>query len=141
MRLEARDYWNDDFMYECNISREEARMLQSIKPSALYRYLKQFIGKVTQRGESRFIPQYKVGNLKLSLQISYYLWSIRCDEQRQDDNSPITEEEFIRIVGDSAEDGRVIDVKAWWDGNEIIEATQMSLETISNELYNMIKED
>lgn len=98
MRLEARDYWNDNLMYECNISEEEAKMLQSIKPSVLYRYLKQFIGSVTQKGESRFIPQYKVGKLKLSLQISYYLWSIRCDEQRQDDNYPITEEEFIRIV-------------------------------------------
>ena len=62
------------------------------------------VGKITTSGEARFIPHLIVGEIGISIQCHYYLYSSRIDrlgvaeaEKRKDD--PMTQDEWKMILG------------------------------------------
>lgn len=138
MKLIAHDNWNEDeVIYQSEISDEEFLILHNLTPDKLYQHMEQCIGKMTPQGESRFIPKYKDGKLEISMQISYYLWEKRGATFINLNNKPINSQEFFEIVGGNPENTNFIDVKAWWNGNVILQATQSTLSELCTILYLM----
>ena len=138
MKLIAHDNWNEDeVIYQSEISDEEFLILHNLTPDKLYQHMEQCIGKITPQGESRFIPKYKDGKLEISMQISYYLWEKRGATFINLNNEPINSQEFFEIVGGNHKNTHFIDVKAWWDGNVILQATQATLSELCTILYLM----
>ena len=138
MKLIAYDNWNEDeVIYQSEISDEEFLILYNLTPDKLYHHMEQCIGQMTPQGESKFIPAYTNGKLKISMQISYYLWSKRGATFDNLNNEPINSQEFFEIVGGNPDNTRFIDVKAWWDGNVILQATQATLSELCTILYLM----
>lgn len=124
------------------ISKEESKLFLSLNEKDIYEHLKSSIGKVTPSGTTRFVPRYNVGDLSISVQFSYYLWSKRYEASdfSSVDNSPITEKEFYDIVGDSGESGFMLDVMASYKGVTIYPATQATITRLVSDLWSMPRE-
>jgi hypothetical protein len=122
------------------ISEEESKVFLSLNEKDIYEHLKASIGKVTPMGDTKFVPRYRVGDLSISVQFSYYLWNKRYEASYPSnnvDNSPITEEEFYKIVGDSGEAGKLLDVKVEYKGVTIYPATQATITRLVADLWSM----
>lgn len=122
------------------ISKEESKLFLSLNEKDIYEHLKASIGKVTPHGTTRFVPRYEVGDLSISVQFAYYLWSKRYEANNFSidvDNSPITEEEFYDIVGKSGESGLLLDVMVEYKDVTIYPATQATITRLVSDLWSM----
>ena len=122
------------------ISKEESKLFLSLNEKDIYEHLKSSIGKVTPHGTTRFVPRYEVGDLSISVQFAYYLWSKRYEANNFSidvDNSPITEEEFYDIVGKSGESGLLLDVMVEYKDVTIYPATQATITRLVSDLWSM----
>ena len=82
MRLyyKYKDWDWSDVIGSVEITDEEGVEISELTPQKLYNFIKQeSIGKMTPLGRTRFLPCYQIGRIKISMQISYYLWSKRDD--------------------------------------------------------------
>lgn len=141
-------YYDDEYNYETGqyeqvefayqITDKEAEFLRAISVEQMYQHMRQAIGVMTPMKETKFIPTIKCGGIEISLQINYQLWSMRYDNNSED-NSPITEEEFDKLVD---KDGtHAIDVRVRYEGKQFIKATTMCLCQIEEELNNCVCEE
>jgi hypothetical protein len=133
------DWWENEKAI-MPISEEESKLFLSLNEKDIYEHLKASIGKVTPSGTTKFVPRYEVGDLSISVQFAYYLWSKRYDVSHSlnnMDNSPITEEEFYKIVGDSGESSKLLDVKVEYKGVTIYPATQATITRLVSDLRSM----
>jgi hypothetical protein len=133
------DWWENEKAI-MPISEEESKLFLSLNEKDIYEHLKASIGKVTPSGTTKFVPRYEVGDLSISVQFAYYLWSKRYDVSHSlnnMDNSPITEEEFYKIVGDSGESSKLLDVKVEYKGVTIYPATQATITVLVSDLRSM----
>lgn len=136
------DFWEHE-TETMPITKEESKVFLGLKEKDIYEHLKASIGKVTPSGPTRFVPRYKVGDLSISVQFSYYLWSKRYEKNNFSssvDNSPITEKEFYDVVGDSGESGMVLDVMVAYKGVTIYPATQATITRLVSDLWSMPKD-
>lgn len=128
--------WEDEWA-TIDITDDEADVFFSLRQDDIFEHLKQSIGKVTPSGKSKLVPRYCIGDLSISVQFAYYLWSKRSDAvncMSDIDNSPITQDEFVKIVGSDANDTHLLDVMVEWKGIRIVPATQMKLHELVNHL-------
>lgn len=136
---ENGEYSYEDVEYVYQATDKEVEFLKTIDVSYMYNHMKESIGKMTPTGMSKLIPPISFGCIEISLQISYQLWSMRVDNHRDHDNSPITEEEFDFLVDVAGE--KYIDVRVRYNGLPLINATQMSLWQLENVLYSLPVEE
>lgn len=141
-------YKNDyiDIEKTVAISNKEATSIIKLTPKMLYEHLQKGIGKVTPKGVTKFLPTYKLGKLKISLQYAYYLWSYRDDLGIYENtnsygaglicNNPITKKEFNHIIPNI---DTLIDVQVMYDKEPVIQATQMSIREVVEKLQNMLE--
>ena len=134
------DEWEDEWA-TIDITDEDAEVFFNLNQDDIYEHLKKSIGVVTPCGKTRFVPRYNVGKLSISVQFAYYLWGKRTDKSGSFcdfDESPITQDEFIKIVGSDANDTHILDVMVEWDGKRILQPTQMKLHNLVNHLVREI---
>lgn len=136
---ENGEYSYEDVEYVYQATDKEVEFLKTIDVSYMYNHMKESIGKMTPTGMSKLIPPISFGCIEISLQINYQLWSMRVDNHRDHDNSPITEEEFDFLVDVAGE--KYIDVRVRYNGLPLINATQMSLWQLENVLYSLPVEE
>lgn len=136
MKICKKDEWYDDVVYCYEITDEECEMIGNLTIDDIHEHMKQAIGVMTPCGKSKFIPCIMLGKLEISVQINYQLWSLRDDEGRVKDNSPITADEFDKLVTQKMHNCRCwnLDVRMRYDGKPFINATQMSMQDICWEL-------
>lgn len=133
------DEWEDEWA-TIDITDEDAEVFFNLNQDDIYEHLKKSVGVVTPVGKTKLVPRYNVGKLSISVQFAYYLWSKRTDESgryNDFDESPITQEEFIKIVGSDANDTHILDVMVEWDGKRILPPTQMKLHDL---VYHLVRE-
>lgn len=132
--------WFDDEWATIDITDEDAEVFFKLSQDDIYEHLKKSIGVVTPYGASKLVPRYNIGKLSISVQFAYYLWSKRADEKDgwSVDDSPITQEEFIEIVGSDANNTHLLDVMVEWDGTRILPPTQMKLHDLVSHLVSEI---
>lgn len=81
-----------------------------------------------------YTPRFEKGELSLSIQLNYYLWSKRTDD-REDLSTPMTEAEFEDLSG------------GWYDfcmevGNRrLVNPTQMNIPRIAKMVYEFFTEE
>lgn len=126
-----------EFAYQ--ITEKEAEFLRAINVEQMYQHMRQAIGVMTHRGDSKFIPTIDCGGIEISLQINYQLFSLRYDEERFEDNSPITEEEFDKLV--HRDGSSRIDVRVQYEGKQFIKATTLYMWEIEEKLANCVYEE
>lgn len=131
------EYEQVEFAYQ--ITEKEAEFLRTINVEQMYQHLKQAIGVMTPMKDSKFIPPIQCGGIEVSLQINYQLWSMRYDNDKAEDNSPITKEEFDKLV--DKEGTHYIDIRVRYEKRQFIKATTMSLCQIEYELNNCVCEE
>lgn len=136
---ENGEYSYEDVEYVYQATDKEVEFLKTIDVSYMYNHMKESIGKMTPTGMSKLIPPISFGCIEISLQINYQLWSMRVDNHRDHDNSPITKEEFDFLVDERGE--KYIDVRVRYNGQPLIKATQMSLWQLENVLYSLPVEE
>lgn len=118
------------------VTEEEAKFLESISVEFMYNHMKQAVNTMTPLGTSKYIPPILFGGIEISLQINYQLWSLRYNNRRQDDDAPITKEEFDKLLD---EDGcSAIDVRVLYKGKPFIKATTMCLAELELQLHNAV---
>lgn len=94
------DDWNDNQEYHHTVegTEEDFQRMRNMTPDDLLKYLHdECVGKCNTkpRSEQYFIPKLVFGNMKVSAQVNYYLWSDRDDRDYDFDHTKIiTEEEF-----------------------------------------------
>lgn len=108
-------YCDDDNQWdtvEKEIEQSDLDILAKITREDILRHLSQCIGKMTPRGETKFIDCMEIGNVTLSMQLSYQLDCLRdknccmrnygtSEFVRKNDeryNEPITEKEFGKLT-------------------------------------------
>ena len=136
---ENGEYSYEDVEYVYQATDKEVEFLKTIDVPYMYNHMKESIGKMTPTGMSKLIPPISFGCIEISLQINYQLWSMRVDNHRDHDNSPITKEEFDLLVDVAGE--KHIDVRVRYNGLPLIKATQMSLWQLENVLYSLPVEE
>ena len=138
MRIEyVTDEW-ENLTDSMSISEDEAQIFFNVKQDEIFEHLKKSIGIATPKGATRIVPRYNVGDLSLSVQFGYYLWKHR-EDKGDSSNSPITEEEFYNIIGDSVNNSSILDVMVEFKGVRIIQPQQMKLHHLVAGLYTMVK--
>lgn len=98
---------------------EEAAKLQAMTPESIIDYLRSHCVGIcnTVPGQDKyFIPCMEFGTLRASLQVNYYVWSVRDDNPDADNEALITAEEFAAVC--SGPDS-VLDVAFSLDGRQI----------------------
>ena len=130
----------DDEWASIGITDEDAEVFFKLSQDDIYEHLKKSIGVVTPYGASKFVPRYNIGKLSISVQFAYYLWCKRADGKDgwSVDESPITQEEFIEVVGSDANDTHLLDVMVEWDGIRILPETPMKLHDLVSHLVSEI---
>ena len=138
MVLRHQEYdrvYNEDYSisydyvwFEYQASENEVDFIRNLTSEYVYNHMKKQIGIMTPCGDTKLIPQIVCGNVQISVQINYQLWSKRDDENRNGDNSPITQEEFDMLVPKSFD--RYIDVRVQYNGETFIKATQMTIDVL-----------
>jgi hypothetical protein len=129
------DFWDGVIEYCYEITDDELKQICDLKPEDILNHMKKSVGVLTPTGQSKFIPCIMLGNLEISVQISYQLWSMRTDANLSM-NAPITQEEFDVLVPNI--DHRNIDVRILYAKKTFIPATQMSLREICDFLGESI---
>lgn len=106
------------------------------------------VGKVSDSGSNRFIKCLRLGELEISMQLSYQLFKLRDSTHpgyfssclNGGDAKLMTEEEFQKIINKEAPSETYIDVCIWnnVNGEEYQRATQMRIWEIDNFLREII---
>lgn len=135
------DYFEDEMeMYACDISDAEFRTIALLTPKFLYNWVKaNSVGIITPSGSTKFVTRFEFGNISLSLQVAYYLWSKRDDEMPNyyyyTDLRVMKKEEWDKLVPNIHS---TIDVKVECGNDVVIEPTQLSFVEIVAVLQQMI---
>lgn len=135
------DYFEGETeMYTCDISDAEFRTIALLTPEFLYNWVKaNSIGIITPSGKTKFVARFEFGNISLSLQVAYYLWSKRDDEMpnyyHYTDLRVMKKEEWDELVPSIRS---TIDVKVECGDDVIIEPTQLNFVEVVAELQQMI---
>lgn len=135
------DYFEDEMdMCTCDISDVEFRTIALLTPEFLYNWVKaNSVGIITPSGSTKFVARFEFGNISLSLQVAYYLWSKRDDEMpnyyHYTDLRVMKKEEWDKLVPNIHS---TIDVKVECDNAVIIEPTQLNFVEVIAELQQMI---
>lgn len=125
------DEWNDvEYCYD--VTDEELDLIGKLTIDDIHEHMKKSIGIMTPTGKTKLIPCIMLGKLEISVQINYQLWSLRLDRGRDEDNSPITQEEFDELVTQHIYNWSAynLDVRIRYDGKPFVLATQMSMQEI-----------
>lgn len=123
------------------MSEEQEKALRSVTPQMIYDHLRNnSIGKVDCL-KNRFVPDFEVGGISVSIQISYLLDCYR-DKTGVAKECPITDVEFDDIIGKSLNENVNVDVK-YFKGNrtEISNAIQQTLSEIAETLNDLGTKD
>lgn len=129
--------WDEEEYVESSIYLEEATLeaLKGITEETIYNHLKSAIGKVTVNNDTKYLPCLEIGEIALSIQLSYQLWSIR-QEGNSDyfdfPNEPMTEAEFNYLISDYDD---WFDFLAWKGNRTLFDPTSTSI----NRLMRWIK--
>ncbi|MCI6119400.1 MAG: hypothetical protein MR717_09005 [Prevotella sp.] len=108
-------YCDDDNQWEMvekEIEHSDLDVLAKITRKDILKHLSRCIGKMTPGGETKFIDYMEIGNVALSMQLSYQLYCLRdnylgmrrygtSEFVRKNDeryNEPITEKEFDKLT-------------------------------------------
>lgn len=88
---------------QAELSQEDLPKLLALTPSYLREYLREScVGKTTSLGIDKFAPRLEVCGFSVSMQIHYYVWSLRWDRFKSDDelihHEPTTAEEFDTVL-------------------------------------------
>ena len=137
-KITETDWFTDEVVFEeiIEITDEEFdSLMDALNPDLLLAHVAKCVGVMTPTDDTKFIPVYKIGDFKLSMQIAYYLWSNRLEEGRRNDNSPITQDEYDRIMKHG--ENTILDVKMTYKDTVIIKATQMEIFFIFQEIYRL----
>lgn len=135
------DYFEDEMdMYACDISDVEFRTIALLTPEFLYNWVKaNSVGIITPSGSTKFVARFEFGNISLSLQVAYYLWSKRDDEMpnyyHYTDLRVMKKEEWDKLVPNIHS---TIDVQVECGNDVIIEPTQLNFVEVVAELQQMI---
>ena len=134
-------YFGDEpEMYTCDISDAEFRTIALLTPEFLYNWVKaNSVGIITPSGSTKFVARFEFGNISLSLQVAYYLWSKRDDEMHNyyhyTDLRVMKKEEWDKLVPSIRS---TIDVKVECGNNVIVEPTQLNFVEVVAVLQQMI---
>ena len=134
---ETGQYEQVEFAYQ--ITEKEAEFLKAISVEQMYQHMRHAIDVMTPLKESKFIPPIVCDGIEISLQINYQLWSMRYDNGHSKDNSPITKEEFNKLV--DKDGGNTIDIRVRYKGKQFIKATTMCLYQVEERLNNCVREE
>lgn len=128
---------------EIKLFRGEVCGESDIKSDWLIKFLHDHaVGKVSDNGSNRFIKCLRLGELEISMQLSYQLFKLRDSTHPGYFSSSklMTEEEFQKIINKEAPSETYIDVCIWnnVNGEEYQRATQMRIWEIDNFLREII---
>ena len=131
-------YMYDDrrFPRHVEFTKEEAQALESLTPEKLIAHMRHgVIGKVipTPGQKEYYAPRFNIAGFSLSMQISYYVWKERTNNNL-DLSTPITEEEFDKALNGPDD---YVDFCASFHGEEYWEATQMPISKIAASLSDI----
>lgn len=140
---------DDATLEEIKLYRGKVCSESEIKSDWLIKYLHDnSIGKVSDNGDNRFIKCLRLGELEISMQLSYQLFKLRCDIhpgyfsscQNGGEAKLMTEEEFQAILNEEYKDETYIDVCIWnnVNGTEYQRATQMRIWQIDDFLREIV---
>lgn len=130
--------WRD--VIDANLTDEQVLELMALcEPKFLYKHLHDaVVGKCTTSradGDKYFAKSLELCGFKLSLQVNYYVWSMR-DDKKADHHALITEDEFNLAVP-SAESRSWIDVRIMY-GDKHIYTGQMSLTMVADKFRELL---
>lgn len=138
MVVRYKEDWND--WYFCyRVTPKEVSFIRNLTPNQVYQHVRQCIGKMTMFGSSKLIPQLVCDNIRISVQINYQLWSMRGGSMDYSTDTPITEEEFNKLVPKSCDS--FIDVRVQYGDNLLIPPTQMTINQFVLELQDLLQEE
>lgn len=134
---------------EIKLYRGKVHSESEIKSDWLIKYLHDnSIGKVSDNGDNRFIKCLRLGELEISMQLSYQLFKLRCDIHpgyfssclNGGEAKLMTEREFQAILNEEYKDETYIDVCIWnnVNGTEYQRATQMRIWQIDDFLREIV---
>lgn len=82
--------------------------IEKVTKEKLLDHLRSGIGSMTPLEHTKILPCFQIGELELSMQLNYQLWSYRYDrltDWRKDvSNHPMKESEFQEIMGETPEE-------------------------------------
>lgn len=134
--LEKYD-WYDEKYVKSSIYLDNSTLeaLKQVTEETIYNHLKSAIGKVTPLNDTKYLPCLEIGEIALSIQLNYQLWSIRQEghtDYADFPNEPMTEAEFYQLIADYDD---WFDFLAWKDNRTLFDATSTSI----NRLMRWIK--
>lgn len=142
-RYDCYDEVYKEYEYEMPLSVEDMESLISWTPEKIRTFLyENCVGIRPCVGNEKFIPCIEIGKLRASLQVNYYVWSIRSEKlfergvhygNKYDEEMEkmTTKEEFNQVIPDNE---TYIDVKFDYDGVRLF-LGQMTLSMVS-ETFN-----
>lgn len=142
------EYLDDATIGEIKMFRGKVSDENEIKTDWLYEFLrKNSVGIMTEGGEGKFIKCLRLGELDVSMQLSYNLFRLRSDrdpnyEIWKDGYKPMTEEEFASLFPYGDNSDTYVDICIW---NNVTKkkyqnATQANLREIDNFLRGIVYE-
>lgn len=123
-----------------------------IKSNLLIKFLHDdSVGKICDHGDNRFVKCLRLGELEISMQLSYRLFSLRCDlypgyfssfHCEGEEFKLMTEDEFMQIFSGEDPSETYIDVFIYnnVNGYEYQRATQMKVWEVDNFLRGIVYE-
>lgn len=131
-----------EFVGSFTTTPEEEREISQLTEAILYNHLLNYgVGLLRPHGEEKYIRPYEIGNIKISIQLAYYLSELRDSLGRWKDNSCMDLSEFKCLLGAKEPDKpweNIVDVKVVCGNFVVIPATQMTLSRLIVELQHMI---
>ena len=138
--IEVKDYWNDGHIWVIDVELTDAQVLELTalcEPEYLRKHVHDgVVGKCTSApsdGKLYFAPCLEMCGFKLSLQVNYYVWSLRHD-RGTDQHALITEEEFGAVLPSV---NTWLDVQIMYDGKELT-TCQMTLAMVADSFRRLL---
>lgn len=143
------EYLDEATIDEIKMFRGKVSDEHEIKTDWLYKFLrKNSVGIMTEGGDGKFIKCLRLGELDVSMQLSYRLCCLRSDRDPnyyrigEDGYKPMTEEEFNSLFPDGEYSDTYVDICIW---NNVTEktyqnATQANLREIDKFLRGIAYE-
>lgn len=142
------EYLDDATIGEIKMFRGDASNEHEVKTDWLFKFLhKNSVGIMTDGGDKRFIKCLRLGELDVSMQLSYRLYCLRSDRDPsykigEDGYKVMTEEEFVLLFPNGEDSDTSVDICIW---NNVTKktyqsATQATLREIDEFLRGIIYE-